>query len=361
MSSPIRREESSLPRQQWIEQGRAAIRHEAEVLLRLAENLDARFAVAVETLLQCRGDVVVCGIGKAGHVGTKLAATLASTGTRSHFLHPAEALHGDLGRVGPQDVVLMLSQSGETEEIVRLLPLVRSLGAAVVAITSSAKSTLGQAAQAVLELGDVMEACPHNLAPTASTTAMLAIGDALAITLSQYRGFRPEDFARFHPGGSLGRRLALVEELMRPLGQCRVAPDQLSIRDVFRTVRVTGRRTGAVMLTDAQGRLTGIFTDSDLARLFEQDEPVDIDRPISQVMTVRPKTTIAGTRWEAALRLLADDKISELPVIDPQGFPLGMLDVTDLVGQQPAADSAEESRPRPALTVRFADPQQGET
>ncbi|MEW4563658.1 KpsF/GutQ family sugar-phosphate isomerase [Bremerella sp. JC770] len=352
MSSPIRRDEIVTPRARWIEQGQAAIRHEAEVMLRVAQSLDDRFASAVEMILNCRGDVIVSGIGKAGHVGTKLAATLASTGTRSHFLHPAEAIHGDLGRVGEDDIVLMLSQSGETEEVVRLLPMLRGLGATLIAMTSSAQNTLGKAASVVLELGGITEACPLNLAPTASTAAMLALGDALAITVSEQRGFRPEDFARYHPGGSLGRKLAFVEEKMRPLAQCRVASDQLSIREVFQKVRVTGRRSGAVMLVDAEGRLSGIFTDSDLARLFERDDMVDINATIATVMTTRPKTTTAGTRFQAALHRLANEKISELPVIDAQGRPLGMLDVTDMVGQVPV-DADEEPAVRPTLKIRY--------
>lgn len=356
MSSPLRQDAaSSLPipwATQWAEQGRATIRHEAEVLLRLAEGLDERFAAAVEAVWNCRGDVVVCGIGKAGHVGAKLSATFASTGTRSHFLHPAEAIHGDLGRVDYRDVVLMLSQSGETEEIVRLLPLLRGLGATLVAITASAESTLGKAAQIVLELGNIAEACPLNLAPTASTAAMLAMGDALAMTVCQQRGFQPEDFARYHPGGSLGRRLALVEEMMRPLEQCRVASDQLSIRDVFRNVRINGRRTGAVMLTDHEGRLSGIFTDSDLARLFERDDLNDVDRPIAAVMTKHPKTTLVGIRFQTAMHRLTDDKISELPVIDTEGRPVGMLDVTD-VGALPLEDFDNTEIARPTFIVRY--------
>ncbi|MBI1248620.1 KpsF/GutQ family sugar-phosphate isomerase [bacterium] len=359
MSSSIRREDTPSPFARWIEQGQSTIRHEADVMQRVAQSLDDRFAMAVEAILHCGGDVIVSGIGKAGHVATKLAATLASTGTRSHFLHPAEAIHGDLGRVGPHDIVLMLSQSGETEEVVRLLPTIRGLGASIIAITSSSQNTLGKAASIVLELGGITEACPLNLAPTASTAAMLAMGDALAMTVSQERGFQPEDFARYHPGGSLGRRLALVEEKMRPLAQCRVASDQLSIREVFRKVRVAGRRTGAVMLVDQSGRLSGIFTDSDLARLFERDEPVDIDATIATVMTTQPKATTAGTRFQAALNRLAGAKISELPVIDADGRPLGMLDVTDMVGQAACQEKEDAAIERPTLKLHF--PNQSDT
>ncbi|MEW4454956.1 KpsF/GutQ family sugar-phosphate isomerase [Bremerella sp. JC817] len=360
MSSPIRQHDIVSPRLAWIEQGQATIRHEAEVMLRVADSLDERFAAAVDMIQNCQGDIILSGIGKAGHVATKLAATFASTGTRAHFLHPAEAIHGDLGRVGDRDIVLMLSQSGETEEIVRLLPMVRGLGATIIAITSSPRNTLGKAASIVLELGGIVEACPLNLAPTASTAAMLAMGDALAMTVSQHRGFRQEDFARYHPGGSLGRKLAFVEEKMRPLAECRVASDQLSLREVFRKVRVSGRRTGAVMLTDENGRLSGIFTDSDLARLFERDEPLDIDCPIASVMTRHPKATFAGTRFQAALHRLADDKISELPVIDADGRPLGMLDVTDMVGQLPPGEPEEDVADPPALTIRFPNQDQRE-
>ncbi|MEX2359227.1 MAG: KpsF/GutQ family sugar-phosphate isomerase [Pirellulaceae bacterium] len=331
---------AAISRDQWLRLAQEVIVQEATTLNAVAAKLGPSCLAAVDRILACRGDVIVTGMGKAGLVGAKLAATFASTGTPSHFLHPAEAIHGDLGRVDEHDVVLVLSQSGETEEIVRLLPLVLGLGATIVGITAHSQSTLGRACEVVLELGSITEACPHNLAPTASTAAMMALGDALALTCSQARGFQPEDFARYHPGGSLGRRLALVEEVMRPLEQCRVSSEKLSIREIFRGSKQPGRRSGAIMLTDAGGKLSGIFTDSDLARLFESAEGVlDFQRPICEVMTRNPKCTEAGTRVGEAVRRLASAKISELPVLSRGGEPLGMIDVTDLVGQ---FDSATE-------------------
>ena len=202
-------------------------------------------------------------------------ATLASTGTRSHFLHPAEAMHGDLGRLHPEDVALVLSQSGETEEIVRLLPSLVEFGVPIIAVTCRAECTLARAAAATIDLGPLEEACGLGLAPSTSTTAMLAVGDALALLVSRMRDFRREDFARFHPAGSLGRKLSKVEHCM-PVGPIRVASEGLTVRQVA-TLSVPGRRTGAIMLVDGSGRLSGVFTDSDLARLFENRRDHDLD------------------------------------------------------------------------------------
>jgi arabinose-5-phosphate isomerase len=274
-------------------------------------------------------------MGKAGLVGQKIMATLASTGTRSHCLHPAEAVHGDLGRIHHRDVILLLSQSGETEEVVRLLPSLAELGVPILAITGRADSTLGRAATVTLELGPVEEACSLGLAPSTSTTAMLALGDALALVTSQMRNFDREDFARFHPGGSLGRKLSKVEHHLRGLGQCRVAADSKTVREVFVEASLPGRRTGAIMLVDAAGKLSGIFTDSDLARLFERRLDLDLDLPICQLMTANPLTVQVGSRMADAVTLMAERKISELPVVDSQGKPVGLIDVTDVVSMFP--------------------------
>ena len=287
-------------------------------------------------LYRCRGSVIVSGIGKAGLIGQKVMATLASTGTRSHFLHPAEAMHGDLGRIHADDVALVLSQSGETEEIVRLLPSLVEFGVPIVAVTCRAESTLARAAAATIDLGPLEEACGLGLAPSTSTTAMLAVGDALALVVSRMRDFRREDFARFHPAGSLGRKLSKVEHYWRPLAQCRVASEGRTVREVFATVSVPGRRTGAIMLVDVGGRLSGIFTDSDLARLFENRRDHELDGPIRDVMTPRPTTIRAGSMMADAVALLAQRKISELPVVDAVGRPVGLIDVTDVVGLLPA-------------------------
>ncbi|MBX9789248.1 MAG: KpsF/GutQ family sugar-phosphate isomerase [Pirellulales bacterium] len=314
---------------------RDIIQIEAHSLGQLASRLSPEFADAVELVFACRGSVIVSGIGKAGLIGQKITATLASTGTRSHFLHPAEAIHGDLGRIHRDDCLLMLSQSGETEEIVRLLPILEKFGVPLIAVTAKRTSALGRAATVVLEIGPLREACALGLAPSTSTTVMLALGDALALVVSRMRGFRREDFARFHPGGSLGRQLSSVEDLMRPLLECRVASEDLSIREVFVALSRPGRRSGAIMLVDELGRLTGLFTDSDLARLFERRRDNAFDRPIREVMTSQPRTVGSGARIADAVAIMAERKISELPVVDALGAPQGLIDITDLVGMIP--------------------------
>lgn len=314
---------------------REIIHIEAQALERIAGRLDSLFNEAVELLGNCRGLVVVVGMGKAGLIGAKISATLTSTGTRSIFLHPAEAVHGDLGRVQADDVVLVLSQSGETEEVVRLLPSLAELNVPIVAITARATSTLGRAAAVTLELGPLQEACPLGLAPSTSTTAMLALGDALALVVSRLHRFGHADFARVHPAGALGRRLAKVDDHMRSLADCRVAAESEAVRDVFAALKRPGRRTGAIMLVDAEGRLTGLFTDSDLARLFESRRYESFEEPIARVMTARPTTVTTGAMLADAVSMMAERKLSELPVIDRQGGPAGLLDVTDLVGMIP--------------------------
>lgn len=336
MSSEARRW-TGLTSFEQLRYAREIIQLEAQALTQLAARLGPDFCRAVEMLVARTGNVIVCGIGKAGLIGQKIAATLASTGTRSQFLHPAEAAHGDLGRVHRDDVVLMLSQSGETAEIVQLLGPLTRWRVPIIAITSRSGSTLGRAAAIVLELGPLKEACPLGLAPSTSTTAMLALGDALALVTSQMRGFGREDFARFHPGGSLGRSLSRVEQQMRPLEQCRMASHDCTIRQVLVEVSRPGRRSGAILLIDARGRLSGIFTDSDLARLFESRRDEALDAPISESMTAPPCTIEVGSVLSDAVEMMAERKISELPVVGPDGEPLGLLDVTDIVGLLPDA------------------------
>jgi arabinose-5-phosphate isomerase len=326
---------------------------EGQALLGLADTLGDTFCRALKILHACEGCVIVSGMGKAGLVGQKIAATMASTGTRSHFLHPGEAIHGDLGRVHRDDVVLMLSFSGETEEITRLLPSLREI--AIVAITGRPASSLGRAASVTLDLGPLEEACTLGLAPSTSTTAMLALGDALALVLSRMQNFGPHDFVRFHPGGSLGRKLAKVEEVMRPLNQCRVATEDRTVRDVFVDVRRPGRRSGAVMLMDSHGRLTGIFTDSDLAKLLESRQDASFDEPVHRRMTRSPATVARGTRMGEALRMIAERKISELPVIDGDGRPVGMIDITDIVSWLPQTHAAEIPSEDPDLSSGSED------
>lgn len=311
--------------------GREILRAEGAAVLRAAETLDAAFCHGVQRLLGCTGSVVVTGIGKAGLVARKISATLASTGTPSHFLHPAEAMHGDLGALRADDVVLALSQSGETEEITRLLPHLAARRVAVVALTGRPDSTLGRAADVVVTTGELREACALGLAPSTSTSLMLALGDALALVTSSLRQFTPEDFAARHPGGSLGRQLMLVEDAMRPLVECRLALPSDTVRTVFARP-LPARRTGAVMIIDEAGTLAGVFTDSDLARIFERRDDASLDEPIGLVMTPRPTTLPVGTRLRDAVAILEARRLSELPVLDRDGKPVGLLDVVDLVG-----------------------------
>ncbi len=323
---------------------REIILGEAAALERVAGRLDDSFLQAVDLFYNCAGRVAITGTGKSADVGQKLAGTLNSTGTRAYVLDATRAVHGDLGMVHPNDVVLLLSHSGESEEIVRLLDPIRQLAGALVAMTSNGQSTLARRADVALVLGPLEEVCPLGLAPSTSTTAMIAVGDALAFVLSRMRQFTHEDFARFHPAGSLGRKLVKVETVMRQDQELRLASCAATVRAVFATARRPGRRTGAVMLTDADGRLCGLFTDSDLARLFEQRRDAALDRPISEVMTPSPITVTVGTRLLDAVDVLRSRKISELPVVDGRGRPVGLLDITDLIGLLPP-DEAREPQP----------------
>lgn len=314
---------------------RQVIRTEAAALMQLANALPVEFANATQTIFRCPATVIFTGIGKAGLIARKLVATFGSTGTPAHFLHPSEAVHGDLGRIHSQDIIILLSYSGETEEITRLIPALKQLEVTTIAITADPASSLGRSSHIVLELGRVEEACNLKLAPSTSTTMMLALGDALAFVVSRMRSFNQDDFARCHPAGSLGRQLTRVEEVMRPLDECRIASEQLTVREVFTQALLPGRRTGAVMLTNKTGQLTGVFTDSDLARLLEQKQDHAIDRPVRDVMTNQPHTVVAHSLMTEAVTLLASHRISELPVVDQQGAPVGLIDITDTVAWLP--------------------------
>jgi arabinose-5-phosphate isomerase len=268
---------------------REVLRIEAEALQRVRERLGGSIARAADLVYRCPGSVIVTGMGKAGLVGQKLAATLASTGTRAFPLHPAEAVHGDLGRIRADDA-----------------------------------------------LGPVEEACPLGLAPSASTTVMMAVGDALALLVSKLRDFRAEDFALYHPAGSLGRKLARVEDVMRTGRQLRKAAPGQTVREVLVASAGPRRRTGAVLIEDEQNRLLGIFTDSDLARLFERRREADLDRPIGEVMTAHPVQVTVSAFLSEAVDAMKARKISELPVVDRGGRLVGLIDLTDLIGLLPA-------------------------
>lgn len=327
-----------------LDYARQIVRGEAAALEMVASRLGDAFLQAVDLCFQCPGRVGITGTGKSADVGQKMAGTLNSTGTRAYVLDSTRAVHGDLGMVHPNDVVIALSHSGESEEIVRLLGPLRSLASAVVALTSNGKSSLARQADVAIILGPLEEVCPLGLAPSTSTTAMIAVGDALAFVLSRMRNFTHEDFARFHPAGSLGRRLLRVDALMRRGRELRLAPETQTIREVFATVGRRGRRTGAVMLTAATGRLSGLFTDSDLARLFEQRNDAALDRPIREVMTPNPFTVLPGTRITDAIEIMRVHRISELPVVDASGQVLGLLDITDLIGLVSAEEAERMSQ-----------------
>lgn len=323
--------ELSFNEQKQLQRAYKIIEAEAEALQKTALSMGAEFCQAVDAILKMQGSLIITGIGKAGLIGKKLVATFASTGTPAHFVHPAEAIHGDLGRFGANDIVLALSNSGETEELVRILPMIHRQASSLIAMTGSRESTLAKSANHVLMIEHGGEACNLNLAPTSSTTAMLAYGDALALVVCENRGFTEEDFARYHPGGSLGLKLLSVEDAMRPLEQCRVASQSITIREILTRQALPGRRTGAVMLVDEAGVLQGIFTDSDLARLLERREDARLDEPISNMMTRRFTAISSGAKMQDAIDILAKRKISELPVVDEDSRPLGLIDITDVM------------------------------
>ncbi len=311
-----------------LEKAREVLRTEAQAILSLVDRLGADFEAAVSALAACRGHLIVTGMGKAGLVGQKISATFASTGTPSIFLHPAEAYHGDLGRVVREDVVLALSTSGETAEVVRLLAPLRQIGARIIAVTASRDSTLGRNADLVIELGRIEEACPLGLAPSASTTAVLALGDALALSVLEARGFDKEKFAFYHPGGDLGRKLLKVSDVMRTGDRNPVVGEATPLPEAIK--RITEARAGAVVVVDAAGRLAGIFTDGDFRRKIGRD-PSLITARISDVMTRSPRSIAPDRLASEALKVLRERKIDELPVVNGKGEPVGMLDVQDLL------------------------------
>jgi arabinose-5-phosphate isomerase len=312
---------------------RQVLQTEAAAVAGLVQMVDESFDRAVQAIVACRGAVLTTGIGKAGHIARKVSATLASTGTPSHFLSPTDAVHGDLGSVRDGDIVLIFSASGESDEIVRLLSIVKKLNHPVIAITSSPTSGLGRHADVALCIGQIEEACPLGLAPSASTTAMLALGDALALTVMKLRSFTAEDFAIFHPAGQLGRKLIRVNDAMTFRGESlAVASDAMTVGQVLAQASRIKRRSGAVVLVDADGRLSGVFTDSDLRRHLTSDDPAMLkSRPIREVMTPNPKRIGADDLASQAMAILRQYRIDELPVVDADNRPVGLIDVQDLV------------------------------
>lgn len=327
MSSAIK---NRLDPDQLLAQAREVIAAEGRAVANLGRRLGSGFVRAVEVMLHCQGRVVVTGMGKSGLVGQKISATLASTGTPSLFVHAAEAIHGDLGRLTSDDVIVALSNSGESEEVLRLLRPVRDLGASLIAITGMEESSLARHADILVSIGDVAEACPMGLVPTASTTAMMVVGDALAMCLFESRGLGREEYARFHPGGSLGRKLMRVQEVMRAEDENPVAPLSSTIRDVVRVMTQTRGRPGAASIVDAEGFLAGFFTDGDLRRLLDQRD-LSIDTPVREVMHPGPKTVTPDQLVVEAARLMREHKIDQVPVVNEAGRPVGLLDIQDLL------------------------------
>ncbi|OIO79103.1 MAG: hypothetical protein COY77_04885 [Candidatus Omnitrophica bacterium CG_4_10_14_0_8_um_filter_43_18] len=304
-------------------------RIEAEAIKDLAGRLDENFDRAVEAIYRTTGRVVIMGMGKPGIIGEKISATLTSTGTPSLFLHPAEAVHGDLGKVTKEDVVLAISNSGETEEVLRVIPFIKKIGARLIALAGNTKSTLARHSDIILDVGVKKEACPMGLAPTASTTATLAMGDALAVALIKRKGFREADYAFFHPGGTLGKRLILkVEDIMRKDFENPIVEENALVKDVL--VKITSVRAGSASVVDKKGKLTGIFTDGDLRRHIEGAENIAL-RKIKDVMTRSPKTITKEKLAAEALRILKENRIDEIPVVDKNNKPVGLVDVQDLL------------------------------
>ncbi|MFP5413240.1 MAG: SIS domain-containing protein [Gammaproteobacteria bacterium] len=314
--------------QRLIAQAREVLRIEAEAVARLAERVGEPFARACALILACPGRVVVSGMGKSGHVARKTAATLASTGTPAFFVHPAEASHGDLGMVTRDDVFIAMSNSGTTEELLTIVPIVKRQGAKLVAVTGNPDSALARLADVHLDAGVEREACPLNLAPTASTTAALALGDALAVALLDARGFGPMDFARSHPGGALGRRLLTrVADVMRTGAALPQVPTGSRLVDAI--LEITRKRMGMTAVVGPDGRMAGIFTDGDLRRLLEQGREVQ-GLPVDEVMTRSPRTIGSQALAAEAVRLMEEHRISQLLVVDDDRL-VGALGIHDLL------------------------------
>ena len=312
-----------------LKRAKKVLRIERDAIGRLENRLDGRFEKAVDLLGRCLGRVVVTGMGKPGIIGQKISATFSSLGIPSLWLHPAEAAHGDLGRVTGQDVVIALSHSGETDEILHLLPVIKRIGAKLISVTGNPASRMGTQADVVLDTFVKNEASPWGLVPTASTTAMLALGDALAVALSEKRGFTSKDFAALHPGGSLGKRLTLrVEDLMRKGTANPVVKESDSVKKVL--LAITRARAGSAAVVNARGKLAGIFTDGDLRRHVEED-PEILRRKVSTVMTRGPKTLPVGHLAVEALKIMRGYRIDEILILGPRGRPAGLLDIQDLL------------------------------
>ncbi len=321
----------TLERTDALTVAREVLQIESEALQRLMDSLDSRFERAVRALLECEGRVVLSGVGKSGAIARKLAGTFSSTGTPAIFVHPTEAAHGDLGTITEQDVAILLSFRGESDELTLLCPALKRLRVYTIVFTGRPDSTLGRMADLVLEIPVEREACPHNLAPTASTTAMLALGDALAMATMAMRGFSPRDFALNHPAGALGRRLLIrAHDVMRTGDALAVVPDAALLRDALFAITKAG--AGAACVVDSDGVMVGLVTDGDIRRRLLQDETA-LGRPVTEAMTRHPMTLRGNPLAIEVLERFnsAPAKIGDLPVLDEQGRPIGMIVLKDLL------------------------------
>ena len=313
----------------FVADGRAVIAREHQALAELGQRLDDNFARACHALLECTGRVVVVGMGKSSHIGGKIASTLASTGTPAFFVHPGEASHGDLGMIMPGDLVIAISNSGETPEVLTILPIIKRMGVTLLAMTGRTTSSLGAAADVCLDVSVEREACPHNLAPTASTTATLAMGDALAVAVLKARDFSADDFARSHPGGALGRRLLVyVRDVMHTGDALPLVTHTTSLLDAL--AEMSAKRLGMIGVIDDDGLLCGIYTDGDLRRSLNQG--VDVNRcEVGSVMVQKPHTIPATTLAAEVVELMQRHSINGVFVVDADGRPAGALNALDLI------------------------------
>ncbi|MBU1088103.1 MAG: KpsF/GutQ family sugar-phosphate isomerase [Candidatus Omnitrophica bacterium] len=307
---------------------RQVLRIEAKAIIDLIPRINKNFDQAVNLIADCKGRVVITGMGKPGLIGIKISATMASLGIPSLFLHPGEAVHGDLGRVTKDDIVIAISNSGQTEEMTKLLPIIKKIGVRLIGFTGNMKSVLAEYSDVVLNVGVKKEACPFNLAPTASTTATLAMGDALAVAVLEKKGFKIEDYAFYHPGGSLGKKLLTVKDLMRKGAQNPIVLQSDKVKTVL--LQITKSRAGCATIIDKNKKVVGIFTDGDLRRHIETESDI-LACPVSKVMTKNPTTIFKNKLAAEALKTFKEKKIDEIPVVDENKHPVGLLDVQDLL------------------------------
>ena len=312
-----------------IEYGKKVIDMEVDAVKNLIQHIDDNFQKAIDLIIKCNGRIVVTGIGKAGIIGQKISATLASTGTPSYWLHSSEAKHGDLGRVVAEDVVLALSNSGETE-VAQLIPFLKKIGAKTISITGNDKSSLAKYSDIVLYIGNIDEACPLGLAPTASSTAMLALGDALALTVLKKRNLSKEEYVFFHPGGEIGRKLLTVDVIMRKDEENPITNEDTIVADALKIMTSTKGRPGAVSVLGPNKKLVGFFTDGDLRRNLQKDTSF-LKKTIKDVMTKEPKFIKTGRLASEAYKILRENKIDQISVVDDNNVPVGMIDVQDLL------------------------------